>query len=127
MKTRSKKKIQSTFEQIADLNHQLNRIRGIDRESFFGRLEILEYFCEQEHRAAGEGWRKFGRYGNIVHPDAMTKALHLMVTEAKFTRKEFTELSDWLKGQANSYGHPDQAVGYVMINLFLEKEFDKKK
>ena len=103
----SKSKSKGMFEQLASLSHELNRIRGIDRGSFWGRLEILEYFSEKEHDAIGERWRKFGRYGNIVVPAAFEAALWRTVKEANFTRGELEELSQWLQGQCKSYGNPD--------------------
>jgi hypothetical protein len=108
---------------IAELNHELLRISHIDRTTFFGRLDILDYFCEKTHEKLGEKWRKFGRYGNVVYAEAMFEALRMMVTEADFSRAELVELHDWLKGNAKSYGNPDEAVGALYITIFLDKEY----
>ena len=104
------------FREIAELNHKLNRIRGIDRSSFWGRFEILELLCDEEHEKIGERWRKFGRYGNVVTPSAMLTALERALKEAEFTREEFEEIVQWMRGQ----GTPDQAVGYIVIESFLK-------
>lgn len=115
-------KPESTFDTICRLNHEINRIQGIDRTSFFGRLEIVEYFCQKTHEAIGERWRKFGRYGNVVSPNAMKEALQMVRDEAQFTVEEFEAIRDWMKGQ----GTPDQACGAVVIDWFLGK-YDEAK
>lgn len=108
-----------SFAKICELNHDLNRMRGIDRDTFFGRLEILEWTCEETHAAISERWRKLGRYGNIVVPSAFEKALEIMKSEYGFTEKEMLELMNWVKGQ----GTPDQAVAGVMLQFFIQKNY----
>ena len=112
-----------SFSKIAELHHKLNRAMSIDRDSFFGRLEILEWACEDAHNAIGERWRKLGRYGNIVVPSAFTKALEYLHKDLSFTKEEMTELYDWIKGQCESYGNPDQAVAYVMLDFFIKENY----
>lgn len=107
-----------SFAKLAALNHELHRISNIDRDTFFGRLEILEYYCEKTHK---EGWRKFGRYGNIVHPIAFIEALNLLKNEAQFTLEEIKELQRWIKGQGESYGSPDQLVANVIMEFEIPK------
>ena len=108
-----------SFAKIAQMNYDLTRLRGIDRDSFFGRLEILEWTCEETHGAIGERWRKLGRYGNIVTPSAFTLALERLKNDYGFTKEEMTELCQWVTGQ----GTPDQAVAGVMLKFFIEKNY----
>lgn len=105
----------SAIKEIAKFQHEIWRIQHIDRTSFFGWLDILEYYCEKTHEAIGERWRKTGRYGNIVVPSAFNEALKLMETEAQFTKEEFRELSKWLKDT----GTPDCAVACILIDYFI--------
>jgi hypothetical protein len=108
-----------SFAKIAQLHHDLNRMRGIDRDTFFGRLEILEWTCEETHAAINEPWRKLGRYGNIVIPAAFEQALEKMKAEYGFTEEEMLELMRWVKGQST----PDQAVAGVMLQYFIQKNY----
>ena len=111
------------IEKIAQLNHDLNRMRGIDRDSFFGRLEILEWTCEETHTELGERWRKLGRYGNIVLYDPFIKALARMKNEYEFTREEMQELLEWTDGQGKTYGNPDQLVAGGIMKGWIEKNY----
>lgn len=105
------------------MNQELNRLSAIDRDSFFGRLEILECACEEKHAMINERWRKLGRYGNIVVPSAFNAALQTMKEDYGFTKEEMTELLNWVKGQAASYGNPDQAVAGVLLGAFIKTNY----
>jgi hypothetical protein len=115
----------STFSEIAGLHHELCRLEGIDRlggrDSFFGRLEMLDYCCRVKHEEAGLPWKKFGRYGNIIEHDQFCAAIDWMREEFKFTDEEFTELAKWMHGQAT----PDQVVGAVYLRHWMKRQNDK--
>ena len=108
-----------TFQACASIHRDLNRLKGIERcggrDSFFGQLEIFEWLCEEEHRLLNEQWRKWGRYGNICSPEAVSKALVRLRDEAEFTLEETLRLIRWLQGQGEAYSNPDQLVGAVIM------------
>lgn len=111
----------NTYSKLAKLNQDLNRLRRCDRDSFFGRMEIVEWVMEEEHSKVGEKWYKFGRYGNVVNFYAFHRALLRLRDEFNFSQEELNEQRDWNEGQGKMYGNPDQIAAAVMWDFLLNK------
>lgn len=112
-----------SFSELAKLNHALNRLQKCDRGTFFGRDEIVEWIMEEEHSKDGSEWRRFGRYGNILHPAAFHRGLQRLKDECQFSRKEMEEHCNWTKGQGETYGNPDQLVAAILWKPWIEKNY----
>lgn len=115
--------LMSNFSKLAKLNLDLHRMRKCDRETFFGREEIVEWIMEEEHAKDGERWRKFGRYGNILSPLAFHRALQRLKDEVGFSREEMEEQMKWTKGQGEMYGNPDQLVAAVLWKYWMKDNY----
>lgn len=112
-----------SFAKLAELNQTLIRMRKCDRDTFFGREEMVEWIMEEEHAKIGQQWRKFGRYGNVLSPLAFHAALQRLKDEFKFTREEMEEQMEWTKGQGETYGNPDQLVAAVLWKYWLKDNY----
>jgi len=113
----------STFTKLAQLNQDLIRMQKCERDTFFGRMEIVEWIMEEEHAKDGQEWRKFGRYGNCLFPASFYRALERLKNECEFTREEMEEQAEWTKGQGEMYGNPDQIVAHILWFPWIEKKY----
>lgn len=110
-----------SFQQLAELNRQLHKIGQIDRDTFFGRLEILDWTCGELHKEAGLRWVKFGRWSNVVDPELLEKSLNTLKENYEFSKAEFKELWEWLKFQGENYGNPDEIMAAFVMEFWMKR------